>query len=202
MTFRCDICSYEAPIQKRLDDHIKSKHEKVKRFHCDLCEYACYYISDMYKHKRFHEKNPLFKGKISKEKENTKESDTLTKNPLLKGENSKKKESIEESDTLKNEMPTKNSDKICKICNYEAPYPARLQHHINSNHKNIKRFYCDICNAGYYWSNSLKKHYKNIHNEELSEDLSKYASESEKKKTYYVLPRPKLGKWIVLIERI
>ena len=91
---------------------------------------------------------------------------------------------------------------ICKICNYEAPYPARLQHHINSNHKNIKRFYCDICNVGYYWSNSLKKHYKSIHNEELSEDLSKYASESEKKKTYYVLPRPKPGKWIVLIERI
>ena len=63
MSNHCEFCDYVASIPSSLPHHIKAVHEKVKRFYCDLCDYACYYSPDLTKHKKFHESNPLFKAR-------------------------------------------------------------------------------------------------------------------------------------------
>ena len=51
-------------------------------------------------------------------------------------------------------------------------------------------------------SEKNQEHYKRKHGEDLSEDLTKYTRGSVKEKIYYTLPRPKRGKWIVMLERL
>ena len=77
-----------------------------------------------------------------------------------------------------------------------------VKDHVESVHENIKNYYCDLCSYANYYDYKLKRHYKVKHNEELSSDLTKYTLEALKKKIYYTLPRPKRGKWIVVLERI
>ena len=77
-----------------------------------------------------------------------------------------------------------------------------VKDHVESVHENIKNYYCDLCSYANYYDYKLKRHYKTKHNEELSSDLTKYTLEALKKKIYYTLPRPKRGKWIVVLERI
>ena len=51
-------------------------------------------------------------------------------------------------------------------------------------------------------SEKNQENYKRKHDEDLSEDLTKYTRDSVKEKIYYTLPRPKRGKWIVILEQL
>ena len=90
----------------------------------------------------------------------------------------------------------------CKICNKKFINFTYVQEHVEAVHEKIKRYFCDICNYKVYYEWQLRRHLKSKHDQELNTDLKKYNSESTKKKTFYVLPRPKRGKWIVLVKRI
>ena len=170
MSNHCDKCDYVASNPSSLPHHIKAVHEKVKRFYCDLCDYACYYGGDLNKHQKFHESNPLFEGKKH-----------FWKTKKLKNKNS-------------------NHDDKCNLCDFTGKNTFALKQHVESVHEKLKRYYCDVCNFGFYHSFGLKKHYKRIHGKDLLQDLANY--QPTKEKIYYTLPRPKRGKWIVILERL
>jgi hypothetical protein len=97
----------------------------------------------------------------------------------------------------------KNQKKIkCSLCEFTGKYASQLKQHVESTHENVKRFYCDICNGGFYHLHQLRGHYKAKHGQDLSEDSTKYTRGSVKEKIYYTLPRPKRGKWIVILQRL
>ena len=48
----------------------------------------------------------------------------------------------------------------------------------------------------------IQKKIKCTHGKDLSEDSTKYNKGSVKEKIYYTLPRPKRGKWIVILKRL
>ena len=52
MAVKCDQCSYEGRNTGTLNDHIKAVHEKVKRYFCNICEYAAYFKGNLVKHKK------------------------------------------------------------------------------------------------------------------------------------------------------
>ena len=168
MSDHCDKCDYVTSIPSTLQHHIKAVHEKVKRFYCDLCDYACYYGYDLKKHQKFHESNPLFEGKKH----------------FWKAKN----------------LQNKNHDKKCNLCDFAGKNPSALKRHIESVHEKVKKYYCDVCNFGCYYSFGLKNHYKRIHGKDLLQDLTNH--QPTKEKIYYTLPRPKRGKWIVILERL
>ena len=231
MSNHCDKCDYVASNPSTLLNHIKAVHEKVKRFYCDLCDYACYYSPDLTKHKKFHESNPSFKARnyVGRTK-NSLNSETnqeqvcnlcsfTGKCPAnlqhhVKAVHEKVKrhycESCDYACYFAHTMRThkkihdKNSigEKKCDICDKEFDSSLRLKRHIESVHEKVKRFYCDVCNFGFYLLQTLRKHYKRKHGEDLSKDLTKYRKGSVKEKIYYTLPRPKRGKWIVILERL
>ena len=97
----------------------------------------------------------------------------------------------------------KNQKKLkCTLCEFTGKYTSLLKQHVESIHENVKRFYCDVCNGGFYYLHQLRGHYKAKHGKDLSEDSTKYTRGSVKEKIYYTLPRPKRGKWIVILERL
>ena len=180
MSDHCDKCDYVASTPWSLPHHIKAVHEKVKRFHCDQCDYACYYGFGMKRHQKFHESNPLFEGKSS-------------------------------------------MSNHCEFCDYVASIPSTLAHHIKAVHEKVKRFYCDLCDYACYYGFDLKKHQKFHESNPLfdgkkllwkdnkQKDNSRGSIEDKnhldkpssiKEKIYYTLPRPKRGKWIVILERL
>ena len=105
----------------------------------------------------------------------------------------------------------------CDLCDYACYYGYDLKKHkqfhennplfegkqhlwTTKKHEKVKKYYCDVCNFGFYHSFGLKKHYKRIHGKDLLQDLANY--QPTKEKIYYTLPRPKRGKWIVILERL
>ena len=165
----CNLCGFTGKCPTKLQHHIKDVHEKVKRFHCDLCDFACYYGYDLKKHQKFHESNPFFKAR-------------------------KKHKKIHDKNSVK--------ERKCDICDKEFDSPSFLKRHVESVHENVKRYFCDVCNFGFYYFPNLRRHYKTKHGKVLIEDLTMYTRGSVKKKIYFTLPRPKRGKWIVILERL
>ena len=247
MSDHCDICDYVASNPWSLPNHIKAVHEKVKRFYCDLCNYACYYGYDLKKHKQFHENNPLFEGKKHSWKtKNFKNKNSNHDNKCklcdftgkdlfafdrhvesvhenikryycdlcdyacYYGYDLKKHKKFHESNPFfkarKKHKKIHNKNNVkegkCDICNKEFDSSFKLKQHIESVHENVKRYFCDVCNCGLYYIQNLRRHYKRKHGEDLSKDLTKYRECSVKEKIYYTLPRPKRGKWIVILERL
>ena len=164
--------------------NFKAVHEKVKRFYCNSCSFGCYYQVNLEKHKRL---------KHSEEKtvnNNLSDSDILYEICM---------ESDSDSKTNKEQ---KSGQNICKICNKTFRSSKYVQEHIESVHEKIKRFFCDMCDYRTYHDYHLRGHYQRVHSQELSSDLTKYSTDAMKKKIFFVLPRPKQGKWIVLLERL
>ena len=203
MSNHCEFCDYVTSNPSSLLNHIKAVHEKVKRFHCDLCDYACYYGYDLKKHQKLHESNPLFEGK-----------EHLWTTKKLQNKNSNHDEKCNFCDfTVKNPSTLLNHIKAvhekvkrfyCDLCDYACYYSPDLTKHKKFHESN------PLFKARNYvgrTKNSLnseknQEDYKRKHGEDLSEDLTKYTRDSVKEKIYYTLPRPKRGKWIVIVERL
>jgi len=190
MSGHCDKCDYVASNPWSLPNHIKAVHEKVKRFHCDLCDYACYYGFDLKKHQKIHESNPLFKGESSMSN-HCEFCDYVASIPSHLSHHIKA-------------VHEKVKRFYCDLCDYACYYSPDLKKHKQFHESN------PLFKARNYvgrTKNSLnneknQENYKRKHDEDLSEDLTKYTGGSVKEKIYYTLPRPKRGKWIVIVERL
>ena len=129
MPVNCDLCSYQGRNQSTTDHHIKAVHEKVKRYHCDLCDYGCYFKCNF----RTHQKNKHG----STEEENPK----TRKRKLFSKTNSKRKGKYE-----------------CQRCSYTTQINQKLKDHINAVHEKVKRFNCDLCDFGTFYKHNLDRH--------------------------------------------
>ena len=167
--------------------------------HCDKCDYVASNPSSLPNHiKAVHEKVKRFHcdlcdyacyygGDLNKHKK------FHEINPLFEG-----KKHFWKTKKLKNK--NSNHDDKCNLCDFTGKNTFALKQHVESVHEKLKRYYCDVCNFGFYHSFGLKKHYKRIHGKDLLQDLANY--QPTKEKIYYTLPRPKRGKWIVILERL
>ena len=62
MSFQCDKCQYNTPVNKCLKRHIKTVHEKIKNIKCDKCDYICSSNCNLKQHiKYIHDKIKNFK---------------------------------------------------------------------------------------------------------------------------------------------
>ena len=129
MTVSCDLCSYQGKDKSATYHHIKAVHEKVKRYHCDSCDYGCYFKCNFLRHqKRKH-------GSTVKENSNNRNRKLFSKT------NSKKKGKYE-----------------CQRCSYTTQINYKLTNHINAVHEKVKRFNCDLCDFGTFYKANLDRH--------------------------------------------
>ena len=129
MAVSCDLCSYQGKNQSTTDDHIKAVHEKVKRYHCDLCDYGAYFRQNF----RAHQKN--------KHGSTVKENPKNRNRKLFLKTNSKKKGKYE-----------------CQRCSYTTQINQKLTNHISAVHEKVKRFNCDLCDFGTFYKANLDRH--------------------------------------------
>ena len=108
MTVSCDFCSYQGKNQSTTDHHIKAVHEKVKRYHCDLCDYGAYFRQNF----RAHQKN--------KHGSTVKENPKNRNRKLISKTNSKKKGKVTRFN--------------CALCDFGTLYKQNLDRHINIKH--------------------------------------------------------------------
>ena len=78
MAVKCGKCSYEGRDTGTLNDHIKAVHEKVKRYFCDICDYAAYFKGNLVKHKKSKHGSKMVKICSIKPKEKS-EKNTIKK---------------------------------------------------------------------------------------------------------------------------
>ena len=81
MAVKCDQCSYEGRDTKTVNDHIKAVHEKVKRYFCDICEYAAYFKGNLVKHKKSKHGSKMVKICSIKPKEQSEKNTNKNKIP-------------------------------------------------------------------------------------------------------------------------
>ena len=168
--------------------------------HCDKCDYVTSNPSSLLNHiKAVHEKVKRFHCDLCDYAcyygyDLKKHKQFHENNPLFEG-----KQHLWTTNKLQNK--NSNHEEKCNLCDFTVKNPFALKQHIESVHEKVKKYYCDVCNFGFYHSFGLKKHYKRIHGKDLLlKDLANY--QPTKEKIYYTLPRPKRGKWIVILERL
>lgn len=61
---KCSHCS-KILVTQYLRYHIKAVHEKVRNYHCKICQYSSYGISEWKRHLAAHKKNPNYKLRAS-----------------------------------------------------------------------------------------------------------------------------------------
>ena len=168
----CKICGYKpiANAPSRLEDHIKSVHEKIKRYYCDQCDYACYHKHNIKKHEKTHQINPSEKDKkteilckICGYKANI--PSRLEDHIKSVHQNVKRfycdqcdyacyyKQNIQKHKKIHQDNPTAKKRKfgnVCNICDKKFKNPTYVQEHIEAVHENIKRFHCNVCEFASY----------------------------------------------------
>ena len=225
---QCSICGKNLYQPSHLQHHIKAVHEKIKRYQCDICKFKYYYISSFKRHYEGQHGKTLCEdltkyamdstkhatGSTKHAVDSTKHTTDSTKHAIVstKYPLETTKQAIDstkcaidstKTDIIIKDVSNQEKETQCKFCGKDfSPRPFALPHHVKAVHENIKRFYCDICNFGFYHLHNLKRHYKGVHAKKISGDITKYSRTSAKEKIYYTLPRPKRGKWIVVLERI
>jgi hypothetical protein len=128
MTVSCDLCAYQGRNQSTTDHHIKAVHEKVKRYHCDLCDYGAYFRQNF----RTHQEN--------RHGATVKENAKSTKKKISK-KNRKKKGKYE-----------------CQRCSYITQINQKLKDHISAVHEKVTRFNCVQCDFGTFYKQNLDRH--------------------------------------------
>jgi hypothetical protein len=133
--FKCDVedCEYTCSLNSCLKRHIKSVHDKIKDFKCELCDYTCSLNSDLKRHiKSVHDKIKDFKCELC--------DYTCSKNSNLK-------EHIKQ-------VHDKIKDFKCELCDYTCS----LKKHIKQVHDKIKDFKCELCDYTCSQNIHLKQH--------------------------------------------
>jgi len=148
MTVNCDLCSYQGRNQSTTEHHIKAVHEKVKRYHCDLCDYGAYFRQNF----RAHQKNKHG----STEEENPKTG----KRKLFSKTNSKRKGKYE-----------------CQRCSYTTQINQKLKDHINAVHEKVTRFDCTLCDFGTFYKHNLDRHINIKHSNNSDAENIEYKDE-------------------------
>lgn len=143
MSFQCDKCQYNTPVNKCLKRHIKTVHEKIKNIKCDKCDYICSSNCNLKQHiKYIHDKIKNFKC--------DKCDYTCSANGALKRH-------------IK-AIHSKIKDFKCDKCDYTSSDQRTLQQHIKFVHNKIKHIKCDKCDHVCSTNTNLKVHIKTIHN--------------------------------------
>ncbi|XP_055843447.1 zinc finger protein 91 [Episyrphus balteatus] len=120
----CDICNRKFVSSKTLSKHVKSVHNKIKPFICNVCGLKTTRKSVLAIHMRQHTGEKPLACKVCKFR--TRDPSTLRSHEMRHGKNPKQK---------------------CKSCDKSFIQAAALKRHIRTNHpEEYKKISCELCN--------------------------------------------------------
>ena len=194
----CDICNFKSCTKSLLSDHKKNVHGiGIKNeFSCDHCDYATNMEKLLLAHNNYRKSSDISLVPCDICFINLCSSDALHRHHKMK--HSKKKKPKYE----KKMRFSEKTKKFCKICKKEYKTPQLYQKHYRLLHGDgRKTHYCFWCSYSSRISTNVLKHASAIHNKiwSIRNTPTKPAT---LEKTYFVLPRPKKGTWIVQLNRI
>ncbi|XP_045189991.2 zinc finger protein 583-like [Mercenaria mercenaria] len=169
--FRCKICKKRFYEQNELNIHMHF-HDSERSFVCDFCGKAFFMYNNLYIHLRKHRhqvegKKPhcnicnKYFSDVSYLEFHKKVTHMKVRNCIC--EICGKKFKTERC--VKSHMRTHSDERPyqCDVCGKYYKYTHQLSSHKKMFHSKLKRFFCKVCNKGFYFEGKLKDH-MNIHN--------------------------------------
>ncbi|KAG5678584.1 hypothetical protein PVAND_008246 [Polypedilum vanderplanki] len=134
-------CSMCGSLVKNLVEHLKITHGQLKRYHCDHCDYKCYFRAKIERHLQRHI---------------PKQFQTFFKCEQCDFQTNRK-------DTLKNHYQTmhqanRERKEICETCQKSFYNKSQLNTHTKSVHQKIKNHLCNHCGKSFYTIKDLQIH--------------------------------------------
>ena len=158
--FKCVKCESYCASVKSLNAHFKLKHRKLQCKTClkffptpgSLSLHSYVHLDGQFECKHCKKTFP-FKSQLQQHLPS--HSDTRAfACPELKSD----KSFSHEHDLEKHSKSHSGEVHYCQRCDYSNPDERLLNQHMNS-HLRIKKYFCKNCNAGFIYSNQLKRHY-------------------------------------------
>jgi KRAB domain-containing zinc finger protein len=142
--YNCDECDYTSTFRNNVAKHMRSIHQKEKKYLCSDCGSQF----NEQKSLNYHlEKNKIVHSDGSVEFSCAK----FTKLPSRAGEHVHK-------DEISNIF-------LCKICDYNSQSQTDTKRHIQRVHLGEKRFICNTCNMGFMSQPEVGRHLAKDHND-------------------------------------
>ncbi|XP_055302360.1 zinc finger protein 808-like isoform X2 [Sitodiplosis mosellana] len=172
----CDYCSLEFTTKALLVEHVKDSHNDLI-FHCEMCDdYVARVdlISHMLNHAIGINSNSTTKEQAAEaeDKSHLQESpekrtpEDVSKNSpaktIVKAE--KRHEVI--NGNHKAPVPKSRAQNYCSECDKTFADSGGFKYHINSFHKKIKKYECDICGNHFSCKRVITNHLRGVHMKE------------------------------------
>ena len=143
----CPRCEYETTNTQCLKRHIDAQHEGQKRFSCSICGFESYYSNYVKSHLASNHRESNW-AKVKKiDCENCKHD--IDHNRCLR----KRPKAMED------DIDTVDMNRFsCPHCKFGTSFAQSLKHHINSQHKDQKRYSCNLCSFRSYCRHHVKSH--------------------------------------------
>lgn len=176
----CDYCPLEFNTKTLLVDHIKDAHNDLI-FHCEMCDdYVARVelISHMLNH-------ALNSNSMIKEQNTDVDEKPIQISPEKQTPNDAKNISPAKTNgklEKPNESINGNNKNYCSECDKTFADSGGYKYHINSFHKKIKKYECDICGNHFSCKRVITNHLRGVHMKErifeCNQCLKKFSTDS------------------------
>lgn len=161
-TTPCEYCSDVFDTKALMIDHIKDVHNELI-FHCEMCDDYVARI-ELISHMLNHALNPIGS---TKEATATETQEIPIESPKDVPETNETHQNGLSPDTVKeNHQPAKGRPNYCTECDKTFADSGGFKYHINSFHKKIKKYECDICGNHFSCKRVITNHLRGVHMKE------------------------------------
>lgn len=171
----CEYCTQEFNSKALLVDHIKDAHNDLI-FHCEMCDDYVARV-ELISHMLNHALNPNNGVKNEGPSDEAKLPDSTEKTlPKSTSKKTSSKNGVVPTESKKNEKIENGSkpppaarnraQNYCSECDKTFADSGGYKYHINSFHKKIKKYECDICGNHFSCKRVITNHLRGVHMKE------------------------------------
>lgn len=170
-TIPCEYCSLEFNTKSLLIEHIKDAHNDLI-FHCEMCDDYVARV-DLISHMLNHAlnsnnmiKDESAEGAVQRETKSTTDNKPAKDDDTNSSSKNVTKEIEITNGNHKQSAPKNRGQNHCSECDKTFADSSGFKYHINSFHKKIKKFTCDICGNHFSCKRVITNHIRGVHSTE------------------------------------